>query len=480
MATVTDMGNTLKETINVDLRTRVTPQPVKMYNPNNEFWGKFSGYMYDAETGTKINIADITGLSDEIIALSDGLSSEIETLSTGLSSEINTICVGLSAEIEKVSGSGTEGVSRICVALSDEIEVVSTYLSSELSTYSNTLCSNLSAQVNVISNGLSSEIENLSAGLSSEVSAFVLPICSYLSVTLDDHEARLTNHTLNTLEYSTRKVQLNDHAVNVIKDDLMALIVQYTSSASTIDIGEIVDVVLVDNPAIDEVLVESFWLKPFINTELTELLGTTPMKFTWDKTKQSYTSNVLDVENNIVISVAGAVQIYEEIIFNISQDGMVIKTLTVTKDISYDLIAPEVNDKALREFFALFEIRNNPEDLLDETRSYVFDPVAVNLLDKNGNALTVIYHSVTDGSIRVGSYRDCIRFTELYSGIFLAEDMNDTEWEFRTTYCKEHIDALESKVEDLTTRVKDLEEYKKTVADTLADLQDQINTYHPQ
>lgn len=43
MSTYTDLHNRIKESIAVDSRTRITPQPVRMLNDQNEFWGTFVG-----------------------------------------------------------------------------------------------------------------------------------------------------------------------------------------------------------------------------------------------------------------------------------------------------------------------------------------------------------------------------------------------------------------------------------------------------
>ena len=43
MSTYTDLHNRVQESINVDYNSRITPQKVKLWNNENEYWGTFKG-----------------------------------------------------------------------------------------------------------------------------------------------------------------------------------------------------------------------------------------------------------------------------------------------------------------------------------------------------------------------------------------------------------------------------------------------------
>jgi hypothetical protein len=41
MSTYTDLHNRVKENITIDYHNRITPQKVKLFNEENEYWGTF-------------------------------------------------------------------------------------------------------------------------------------------------------------------------------------------------------------------------------------------------------------------------------------------------------------------------------------------------------------------------------------------------------------------------------------------------------
>lgn len=45
MSTYTDLHNKVKENIAVDYHNRITPQKVRLFNEENEYWGTFKGHV---------------------------------------------------------------------------------------------------------------------------------------------------------------------------------------------------------------------------------------------------------------------------------------------------------------------------------------------------------------------------------------------------------------------------------------------------
>ena len=45
MSTYTDLHNQVKENIAVDYHNRITPQRVRLFNEENEYWGTFKGHV---------------------------------------------------------------------------------------------------------------------------------------------------------------------------------------------------------------------------------------------------------------------------------------------------------------------------------------------------------------------------------------------------------------------------------------------------
>ena len=84
MSTYTDLHNKLKETINVDYRTRETNQCVKLQNERNEYWGTFKG---------SLNVEDssISRASLSDVALYGNIAMHGKFIGGGISVDINQL-----------------------------------------------------------------------------------------------------------------------------------------------------------------------------------------------------------------------------------------------------------------------------------------------------------------------------------------------------------------------------------------------------
>ena len=117
MAVFTNIDNTLKETINVNYRTRETNQKVRFCNEENEYWGTFRGVLsvdgatlgncriYDAEIDNAVfsNVRfkdgiDFTTLNETVLALSLSFD-ELDTTVGELQTEVNRVNSELIKEI---------------------------------------------------------------------------------------------------------------------------------------------------------------------------------------------------------------------------------------------------------------------------------------------------------------------------------------------------------------------------------------------
>ena len=95
MSTYTDLHNKLKETINVDYRTRNTNQEVHLKNERNEYWGRFNGKV-DIEDSTisRAQLSDVTLNGDIYVNgrfIGEGLSVDVNKIMdaiNGLSSNL--------------------------------------------------------------------------------------------------------------------------------------------------------------------------------------------------------------------------------------------------------------------------------------------------------------------------------------------------------------------------------------------------------
>lgn len=50
MSTYTDLHNRVKENVTIDYHNRITPQKVKLFNEENEYWGTFQGVISGANS----------------------------------------------------------------------------------------------------------------------------------------------------------------------------------------------------------------------------------------------------------------------------------------------------------------------------------------------------------------------------------------------------------------------------------------------
>ena len=171
MSTYTDLHNKLKETINVDYRSRNTNQEVHLKNEKNEYWGSFTCKM-DVEIATisKAQLSDITlngdisvngrfiggGLSVDVNKIMDTISD----LSTQLYqdneethdygdiiqhnkhlSELDDKAVALDKKIDDLKLSSTGDLSAVSADIISQVSAVSVDIISQVSTVSTSLSS---------------------------------------------------------------------------------------------------------------------------------------------------------------------------------------------------------------------------------------------------------------------------------------------------------------------------------------------------
>lgn len=105
MSTYTDLHNRVKETLNVDFHSRITPQRARFLNEENEYWGTFSGTLsaddIDVNGGTLTNVkVNHATLSDVTLKTSDGTSIDMNSLAN----DVQQISAVAYTEIPKIYG----------------------------------------------------------------------------------------------------------------------------------------------------------------------------------------------------------------------------------------------------------------------------------------------------------------------------------------------------------------------------------------
>lgn len=145
MSTYTDLHNKVKESVNVDFRSRVTPQKVRMLNEENEYWGTFKGTMVADGIEVKggvLNDVQInhSTLSDVYVKTKDGSTIDLNTLAN---------------DVQELSGIAFEEIP----AIHDEIKHLSSEISSN-DTKFDTKIYVLQDQIDDLSNTLSTEIDD--------------------------------------------------------------------------------------------------------------------------------------------------------------------------------------------------------------------------------------------------------------------------------------------------------------------------------
>lgn len=207
MSTYTDLHHRIKDNITVLRRPGhpddgMTPQLVKLMNPENEYYGTFKGKA-QVETGT-LNNVEINGAYIHNAELSnvylngikvDNIAQDIINLSAGLTSTQEY----LNEVVEK----NAECHHKIFTTLCGEISVTNKNvnflsgqldeLSTNLSTTISCLSDSISADVKILSSSISAEIEQLSNELSGEISSLHQNTCESIDVVVQQHNNDVDN-----------------------------------------------------------------------------------------------------------------------------------------------------------------------------------------------------------------------------------------------------------------------------------------------
>ena len=185
MSTYTDLHNKIKETINVDYHTRITPQNVKLLNPKNEYLGFFNG-----------KAAVNSGLIENV-TLKDSILDNVK-FKNGL-------------VLDELNGKLTEMSNNLCTEISDRI-IVDQYLE-------NQICSNYldSAERIASERNRAISVENtLSLNIYKEAQkrkdADVM-----LSANLEEDIQTFKHFKLNNINDRTYPIKLRDYSINTYK-----------------------------------------------------------------------------------------------------------------------------------------------------------------------------------------------------------------------------------------------------------------------
>ena len=97
MSTYTDLHNRVQESINVDYNSRITPQKVKLWNNENEYWGTFKGALdvtdISASHGSLSNVTIKDAVLDGVtLRNADGLTDAISLEGYATTDEVLALC----------------------------------------------------------------------------------------------------------------------------------------------------------------------------------------------------------------------------------------------------------------------------------------------------------------------------------------------------------------------------------------------------
>lgn len=231
MSTYTDLHNRVKENVTIDYHNRITPQKVKLFNEENEYWGTFQGVISGANSvmsgGSIVNtvLSDVTFAGETYIPglcglTIDQLTSTIDTLSTNLNTVMLTSIPNLNTKIETETDNRETDDSILCGEFVD----VSSYVKNVVS--SNIVNVVLSNAISSLSTTLTSTISSISDELSTDLVDTSTDLClalSSINVDLDEKIASAKDELcleISALDVKTRDVddELSTHISVEIND----------------------------------------------------------------------------------------------------------------------------------------------------------------------------------------------------------------------------------------------------------------------
>lgn len=229
MSTYTDLHNRVKENITIDYHNRITPQKVRLFNEENEYWGIFQGIISGANSvmsgGTianavlsnvifegKTSIPGLEGFSvEELRTILNTLSNNLDTvmltsiplLQNNIDTEVDfrdtndsvlcsefpqvsTYVKAVSSDI--VNNKLSNAISSLSTNLTNTISSISTELSTDLVTSTQNLC----VEISTINIDLDTKIDSASEILSNYISA--------VNDTLHDVDVELSTHISDEIE----------------------------------------------------------------------------------------------------------------------------------------------------------------------------------------------------------------------------------------------------------------------------------------
>lgn len=249
MATYTDFHNRVKENINVDYHSRITPQKVRLLNEENEYWGTLKGNISAEDIvinggnisnvticnatlsgEVKVGDVDIIKIGNTVETLSDNydkLDSKINSIAniSALSNNLNDLSNKLSAVDNEAISSINENID----GLSDDLSNLSNLFLSSIE-FNSGEHKQFRRALNDLSNDYISADKKILSDLkdlsTSNTEIFNALSTDYISrITRDRHYA--INEYKNTYPY-----KLQDYAVNVFNLDIPTARVTYYDTAS--------------------------------------------------------------------------------------------------------------------------------------------------------------------------------------------------------------------------------------------------------
>ena len=200
MSTYTDLHNQVKENIAVDYHNRITPQRVRLFNEENEYWGTFKGHvtaediqikggsisaatLFDTKLCGNIDIPGIGVLSTYTDKIEE-ISATADAAATGLVDESRA---RIAADNELVKRIDAISLSGISADLDRELGIVSTQLSTKFDAKLSSVSAAISTVFDEKLDNANKHADNLCADLCAEISSTNIALSTESSArTTDD------------------------------------------------------------------------------------------------------------------------------------------------------------------------------------------------------------------------------------------------------------------------------------------------------
>ena len=223
MSTYTDLHNQVKENIAVDYHNRITPQRVRLFNEENEYWGTFKGHvtaediqikggsisaatLFDTKLCGNIDIPGIGVLSTYTDKIKQ-ISATADAAAAGLVDESRARILADNELVKRIDAISLSGISA---DLDRELGIVSTELSTKfdaklslvsaaISTVFDEKLDNANKHADKLCADLCAEISSTNIALATEVSARTADD-SYLSSKIDELRGDLEAEANGRLE----------------------------------------------------------------------------------------------------------------------------------------------------------------------------------------------------------------------------------------------------------------------------------------